>query len=77
MTNAARCTRFGRPVGSTARPSRLRALRIVSVVRRWIDASLDERSRYLSSASDHADLKRRQEAWDEYERGGSLFASRS
>ena len=37
-------------------------------VRRWLGgAGLDPRTRYLSSATDHADLERRMKCWDQHE----------
>lgn len=42
---------------------------LIGALRRSIEAaSLDERTRYLAGATDHADLRRRMRAWDEAER---------
>jgi hypothetical protein len=46
----------------------------ISALRRRLEAaSLDERTRYLAGATDHADLRRRMQAWDEAERRRSLW----
>jgi len=48
---------------------------IFCTLRRWIDAaSLDARERYLSRATDQADLARRERAWEEAEQRRSLIS---
>jgi hypothetical protein len=52
--------------GAMAVISHAEARGVVQALRQWImKLSLDQRTRYLSGARDHADLEKRMRDWDE------------